>query len=304
MKLTRRDFVKGGAAAASTAALASTGIFTFSGRSEAAKRYRSSVMVSKGGSPAENVLKVITALGGMEKFVMAGDRVLLKPNSISSAGPESAINTNPEVVGEVVRLCRKAGAREILAMTHDDASAWGLNGIGEAIEANGGSVMPANDVEQYQGVNLPRGIILRVAMVVKELLEFEVFINIPVAKHHGGVQLTLGMKNLMGLNWDRYIMHRTDIHQTIADLATVRRPDITIIDATRMLLTNGPSGPGTVRVEDAVIGSTDPVAADAYTATLFEREPHSVRHIQHAYELGLGEIELDMMDIQRFNLAG
>ena len=297
MESSRRNFLK--SAALSAAANAAAPRLSFGGK-KAAGAKGPEVMVSKGGSPAENTRKAIEALGGIDKFVKPGDRVFLKPNSISSTGPETAVNTNPEVALEVARLCRKAGAKEILALMHDDESVLKLNGIGDAIESVGGRAGSANDMSQYIEVNLPRGLILRKTMVIKELLEFDKFINIPVAKHHAGSQLTFGMKNLMGLNWDRIIMHRTDLEQAIADLATVRPPDLVVIDATRILLTNGPGGPGAVRETRTIVASADQLAADAYTATLFKLNPYDVRHFRYAYDMGIGEIDPKRMKIQEF----
>ncbi len=296
MAITRREFIKGGLGIASAATVASAPfhpLITYS----AGLSLTPDVMVTSGDSPAKNVRKVIEALGGIEKFVKPGDRVFLKPNSISPMGPEYAVNTNPDVVAEVARLCKKAGASKILALAHDDPGSLVANGIGDAINAHDGVLGTADNIEMYQQVNIPMGMILRETAVIKEFLEYDVFINLPVAKHHGGAQLTLGMKNYMGLNWDRQIMHRTDLDQTIADLVTVRRPDLTIVDATRMLLNNGPSGPGTVREVKSVVASTDIVAVDAYTATLFKHEPREIRHIRYAAEMGLGEMEVKKMNI-------
>ncbi|MBL7191566.1 DUF362 domain-containing protein [bacterium] len=300
MKTTRREFIKTGITASAAALLANPIPFAIAGKKEK-PAFQPVVMVSKGGSPAENVRKVMKALGGMKKFVKKGDRVLLKPNCITSAKPEAAINTHPDVVGEITRMCMEAGAREVLAVGHDDPSCHRLNGIGEALEKHGGSLKPANSLDQYQTVNLPRGLILRETAVVKELLEYDVFINLPIAKHHAGAQLTMGLKNYMGLTWDRVIMHRTDLDQAIADLATVRRPDLVVVDATRILLSNGPSGPGPVREENTIIASIDPLAADSYAASLFKLEPRSVKHLKYAYDMGLGELYTDKMEINIFS---
>lgn len=302
MAITRREFLKSSIGAVSAASLATTPLLSFASKAGKFESKPPLLMVSTGESPSENVRKVIAALGGMEKFVRPGDRVFLKPNSISRLGPQFAVNTNPDVVREVARLCRMAGAAQITAMTHDDVQVAEVNGIGATLEAEGGTIKGANDVAMYQQVNLPMGLILRQTMVIRELLEYDVFINIPVAKHHSGSQLTVGMKNYMGLNWDRQVMHRTDLHQTIADLVTVRKPDLTLIDATRILLNNGPSGPGTVGEMRSVIASRDPVAADAYAATLFKHEPRSILHVRYAYEMGLGEMNPKHMDIHKFKV--
>lgn len=299
MAITRREFLLSGLGAVSTASLVASPLFSWAAQAGISTSGMPLILVATGASPAENVRKVIAALGGIDKFVKPGDRVFIKPNSITPQSPEFAVNTNPDVVSEVVRLCSKAGASQITAAMHDDRRATEENGIGKAFEANGGTWKVVNEVSMYRRVNLPLGLLLRETMVVNELLDCDVFINIPVAKHHGGSRLTLGMKNYMGLNWDRQIMHTTDLHQTIADLVTVRKPDLTIIDATRMLLNNGPAGPGSVREARTIIASADLVAADAYAATMFKHKPADIPHIRYAAEMGLGEMNLNKMDIQR-----
>ena len=124
------------------------------------------------------------------------------------------------------------------------------------------------------------------------------FINIPIAKHHSATDVTLSMKNLMGINWNRVYFHQNGLHQAIADLNTVVRQDLIIMDANRILLTNGPSGPGQTRDEKMVIAGTNPVTVDAYTVTLFDRKPEEIGHIQYAYELGMGEIDTDKLNIK------
>ena len=299
MSLNRREFLKGAAGIAAGTALSGAGLPNIVRGSD----FNPPVQVVKGANPAENTRKAIEMMGGMEKFVKSGQKVFIKPNCITTSKPESAINTNPEVVAEVVRLCMKAGASEVLYMGHDQASSWEGNGIGDAISAHGGKLVAANEENMYKPVKLPRGLILRETSMIKELMEYDVFINIPVAKHHAGAQLTLSMKNYMGLNWDRVIMHRTDLDQTIADLATSRPADLIIMDATRMLLTNGPSGPGAVKKTDTIIASTDPVAVDAYTASMFKLDPRRIRQIQAAYDLGLGEFDERKMDINEISLG-
>ncbi|MFH1735960.1 MAG: DUF362 domain-containing protein [bacterium] len=301
MSITRRDFLKSGLGLAGAAAIAGSPLLPLTAQAGKAL-LKPSIMVATGDSPADNVRKVLEALGGIEKFVKPGQSVFMKPNCITEMGPEFAVNTNPDVVAEVARLCKKAGAGNVFALAHDQAGVWGPNGIGNAIESNGGTIGVSTAIADYIEVKLPLGLILRDTMMIREFMEADVFINLPIAKHHGGAQLTLGMKNYMGLNWDRIIMHNTDLDQTIADLYTVRRPDLTVMDATRMLLNNGPSGPGSVRLEMTIAASTDGVALDAFTATLFKHEPHEIGHIKAAGEMGLGVIDLKKMDIKKLKV--
>jgi uncharacterized protein (DUF362 family) len=297
MSINRRDFIKTGFGLAAGASLASLPLVSWATRTPGATA-GSLLMVASGPSPTENTRRAIQSLGGIEKFVKKGQKVFLKPNCITELGPEFAVNTNPEVVQEVARLCRLAGASQITAFSHDDEVGWKANGIGAALEAEGVVFGSRNAQDAYREVALPLGLILQETLALNEFLDADVVINIPVAKHHGAAQLTIGLKNYMGLIWDRIILHNTDLHQTIADLATVRRPDLTVVDATRILLTYGPAGPGSVRETQMVIASSDPVAADAWAATLFKREPAEIRHIRYAGEMGLGIADVKRMDVK------
>jgi uncharacterized protein (DUF362 family) len=255
-------------------------------------------MVASGSSPAENTRRAIQSLGGIETFVKKGAKVFLKPNSVNELGPEYAVNVHPDVVHEVARQCRLAGAARITALSHDDEASWKANGIGAALTAEGVIYGSAAGQEAYRKVNLPLGLILKETMALNDFLDADVVINMPIAKHHAGTGLTIGLKNYMGLIWERTSFHYSDLHQCIADLATIRRADLTVVDATRILLTNGPAGPGSVRETGMVIASTDPIAADAWAATLFKREPSEIRHIRYAGEMGLGVADVKRMEVR------
>ena len=299
MRTDRRNFLKTGAAAAVSLAAVSFPLkpLTAADKSEGEQ---SELAVCLGSDPAVKCSKAVTALGGMEKFIKKGDRVFIKPNSITNAGPQLAINTHPAIVGEVVKMCFAAGASQVVAGMRDSLSSSRANGTQKTVEAAGGTIRCTTNPADYAEVRVHRGLILRNVNIMRQLLEFDVFINIPIAKHHAGSQLTLGLKNYMGLipRNDALNMHRSGLDQSIADLATIRKANLTIIDATRILLNNGPSGPGPVREINKVFASSDPLAADAYAATLFELEPRSVRHLQAAFDMGLGEIELKNMKIE------
>lgn len=134
---------------------------------------------------------------------------------------------------------------------------------------------------------------------VRDVLETGCLINLPVAKTHGGATLTLGLKNWMGSVRDRGFWHRSGLHQCIADFGTLVRPSLTIVDATRIMVTNGPRGPGELKTPNQIVLGTDPVAVDAYAATLFGLEPFAVPYIQIAHGLGLGCGDLAKVVVQR-----
>jgi uncharacterized protein (DUF362 family) len=137
------------------------------------------------------------------------------------------------------------------------------------------------------------------------VLDSDVFINVPVLKHHGGTLMTACMKNLMGIVWDRGFYHRTDLHQCIADLLTFKKPTLNILDAYAPMVRNGPRG---VSVDDLVVMrtllvSTDIVAIDAAGAKLLDHQPSDIRHVTIAAGMKLGTMDLEQVDIRRFKLA-
>jgi uncharacterized protein (DUF362 family) len=141
--------------------------------------------------------------------------------------------------------------------------------------------------------------VLNQTEVVRDVLEADCFINVPVAKDHSATRLTLGLKNLMGIVWDRQTWHVQGVHECIGDFVLAVKPHLTIIDATRILVTKGPKGPGEVRQPNQVIAAVDPVAADAFATTLFGLKPEDIGYIMHAHQLGAGEARLNRLNITR-----
>jgi len=269
---------------------------------KAGRQQQPVVVVAEKDKPAELVRKAIKALGGMSRFVKKGNRVLIKPNIAFARPPEGAANTNPEVVAELVQLCVEAGAKEVIVLdyTLDPARiTYEMSGIAKAAEAKGARVVYVSP-RDFVPIEVPKGKILSAydVRVLKQVLDADVFINVPIAKTHGSARLTLGMKNLMGIIQDRGAWHRSgDLHQCIADFVTAVKPHLTVIDAIRILASGGPKGPGRVEQKDTIIASTDIVAADAYATTLFGLTPNDVPHIIKAAELGVGVADLKRVKI-------
>lgn len=299
-KMSRRDFLIRGAGAG--LACAGLGILSAPDLLRAAVEPvltdALDLAIAKGGDPASNTMKAIQALGGMERFVKEGDKVAIKPNPIDAISPEIAASTNPAVVEMVVKMCLQAGSREVVVLSHDPLRGFQRNGIMDAATRAGARVLAANSRDLYQAVPVLRGRLLENVEIIGEIIDADVFINIPIAKHHGATDVTLSMKNLMGINWNRIYFHQNGLHQAIADLNTAVKQDLIIMDANRILLTNGPSGPGQTRDDKMVIAGTNPVAVDAYTTALFDRKPEEIGYIQYAYELGMGEIDVEKLNIK------
>ena len=260
-----------------------------------------------GGEPEEMFGKGIAALGGMKNFVKAGQTVVVKPNIGWDRSPELAANTNPGLVAKIIEECFAAGAKDVFVFdnTCDNwQKSYTTSGIEKAAKDAGAKVIPGNSEGSYREVSIPKGKSLKNAKVHEKIPECDIFINVPVLKHHDGAQVSFAMKNLMGIVWDRGFWHRNDLQQCIADMATYRKPDLNIIDGYRVMKRNGPKGVSVndVSLEKSQIISTDIVAADAAAAKIFGREPETVAHIRIANEMGLGVMDLSKLNINRIKV--
>lgn len=294
--MKRRAFLQAGAALAVTApAVAVT---------EKLAAPKSPVAVVRNGSPEEMFRKGIAALGGITAFVKPGQRVVVKPNIGWDRAPEFAANTNPGLVGEIVRQCVAAGAAQVVVFDHT-CNAWAKcyksSGIAAAVEAAGGRMAEAHDKAAYREVSRPAAGSMKTALIHKEILEADVFINVPILKNHGGAKMTAALKNFMGLVWDRQYMHRHNLAQSIADAALYRKPDLNVIDAYRIMQTNGPLGVGLgdVRNPRYQILSRDIVAADTLAAKLLRFPLDTVPYVALAEKHGLGTADEARMDVLR-----
>jgi len=261
----------------------------------------------KGGEPGVMFDKAIASLGGMSKFVPKNCKVLVKPNIGWDQTPERAANTHPDLVGSIVKHCLQAGAKEVSVFDHTCdhwTQCYKNSGIEKAVKDAGGKIVSGDSKCYYQMVKVQQGKRLSEAMVHEVLLDADVFINVPILKHHSSSMLTIGMKNLMGVVWDRRYWHRNDLHQCIADFASYRKPDLTVVDAYYVMKQNGPRGVsvGDVLPMKSQIVSTDLVAADAAAAKIFGHKPDDIRYIQIASQMNLGKMDLNALSIKRIKL--
>jgi uncharacterized protein (DUF362 family) len=306
MKYTRRDFIK---TTAAYGIAAGAGPLLAGVRSTcAAPQSETTLAVVKGARQAAT-RKAVQLLGGMEAFVKKGSRVVLKPNMSWASTIESAADTHPEVVTEVAKMCIEAGAREVRVVDHTINRAekcLKLSGIGEACRGmQNVYVYAVNDQKFYQSVTIPKGKVLKSVDIIKDVLDCDVFINLPCAKSHTTTGVTLGMKNLMGIIWDRGAFHSDfDINQALADLSSAVKVHLTILDASRALTTAGPKGPGLVTEPRTIIAGTDPVAVDAMGVTMADWygqkfNPAQIKHIAAAHAMGLGTMDLPKVNIKK-----
>ncbi len=261
----------------------------------------------KNGEPEALFDRGIEAMGGMGRFVKKGQTVVVKPNIGWNAPPERAANTNPRLVRRIIEHCLQAGAKEVYVFDHT-CDAWRdsyrNSGIEQAVKEAGGKIAPGHSESYFQAVAIAKGRRLREAKEHELILQSDVLINAPVLKSHGGAKLTVAMKNLMGIVWDRGEWHSSNLHQCIADFATYRRPDLNVVDAYNVLQRHGPRGVSTADVANmrSQLLSTDLVTVDAAAAKLFGVDPDTVDYIRIAGEMGIGRKDLENLQIQRITL--
>lgn len=259
------------------------------------------VAVAEGGDPALITRNAINALGGMKRFVKPGNTVVVKPNMGWDRTPELAANTNPLVVRAVVEECLQAGAKKVKVFDrtcNDERRCYKNSGIEAALKGLKGVEVKYLEEERFKKVAL-NGKALKEWDLYGEALSADVFINVPVLKHHGLSKLTIGMKNIMGImGANRGSIHK-HLDVALADINSVFKTHLVVVDATRILTAHGPQGGDIrdVKTLNKVIASTDIVAADAYATTLFGLKPEDIAVTVEAHRRGLGEIKVARMKI-------
>ncbi|HEX3775510.1 MAG TPA: DUF362 domain-containing protein [Polyangiaceae bacterium] len=243
--------------------------------------------------PAELVRRAVDAMGGMKRFVSRGDIVAVKPNIGWDRMPVHAANTNPLVVAEVVKLAFDAGAKEVIvtdASCNEANRCFQRSGIWRAAYALGATVILPS-AHRFRDMRM-KGEVLDQWPVYTPLVNADKVINVPVAKHHNLAKFTAAMKNWYGILGGRRNRLHQNIDVSIADLATFMRPTLTIVDATRVLLRNGPQGGNMDDAKDMhqVIASLDQVAADAYACTLIGEHASNVKYLKLGHERGIGNM--------------
>ena len=308
--MNRRDFFKksfmvGGVTGASLLFNSNTKLFAENNDTKSAGNY--DLMAIKGGMPDVMFDAGIKAFGGMSKIVKKGQTVAIKPNIGWNRTPEYGANTNPKLIQRIIEHCYDAGAKKVYVFDHP-CDFWEYtyknSGIESAAKSANATVVPADSESYYHAVSVGAGKILKNAKVHEMMLEADVFINVPILKNHGGARLTIAMKNLMGVVWDRGYYHSRGLQQCIADFCSYRKPDLNIVDAYNVMLRNGPRGRSTADVSNMKyqLISADIVAVDAAATKVFGLDPSDIPHIKIANDMKIGTMNLDKLNIKRITI--
>jgi uncharacterized protein (DUF362 family) len=306
---SRREFLKNSLVVSATLAGASFGII---GPLEAGAEDYPDMSICNGKDAALITRQAVEALGGIKRFVKPGAKVLIKPNMSFARSPETGANTNPLVVREVARMCAEAGASRISIVDNvlnNPADCMKLSKIPEYCKdvPNAHTHVVKNE-RLFREVSVERGTQFKKMRALSDALDADTLIAVPVGKSHGSSGVSMSMKGMMGLIYDRTSFHnRYNLHESIVDMVTVLKPHLVVMDGTRILSTGGPGGPGEVIPLDLVIASPDMVAADAQMVALGtwygkKLQPKQIKHIRMAAERGLGRIDLDNLNIKKISV--
>jgi len=299
----RRDFLKAGAAAAAC---------SFLPWNVMASDKAMVVVHEIVGAPAGAVERLFSSLGGLGSLIpkdvdISHASVLVKPNLCLPHPAGMATTTSPELVGAICSYLVRQKVKRIMVMDHTLQKAGNFEGhdmleVGD--NRKGVKVILANEQRYYRPVEV-NGKVLKKTEVLKTLDGVDLVINAATAKHHSATQVSLAIKNLMGVIWNRSEFHiKMDLHQAIGDLAAAVRPGLNIIDAGRVLLDNGPTGPGPVTQDNRIFASTDILALDSVVAARYDfggksRTANEIPHLRAAYENGVGEIDIKKIELRK-----
>ena len=305
-KISRRSFLKTSAAVGVGSLVAGN---LFAGTDK-----KIDISSVQGENYFENTFKAVEQLGGIEKFVPKNSKVAILANPQRN---NPGAYTRPEVLKATIQLCKKAGAKEIncISLLPED-KCWEPTGLKKVVDDEKIKliIVDRTDESLFKTVPVPKGKNLKEARIMNELFNYDIFIDLPICKDHAGNKFTGTLKNLMGVNsstsnrtfhkpnWTTDINDIRHLDQCIADLNTVIKPDLCIVDATEFIITNGPFGPGKLHTPQKVVAGTDRVAVDSYCCTLWGLEAKNIFTIVAAYEHGLGEMNLNKLTIKELKV--
>jgi uncharacterized protein (DUF362 family) len=268
--------------------------------------------IAEGADTFAATLRAVELAGGIGRFVKPGAKVALLINAPNWWRKPGSF-TSPDVTLAVLRLCLDAGATEITYVIDPASDYWSRTPLGATLPQL--TAAGRKNPGEWAEIEIPRGVSLKKARVNRALLDCDVLINLPIAKHHAGTGFTGCLKNFMGgchRSTNKFFHEGsgakgeyedvTFLSQCIADVNLVRRPDLNVVDGTEFLLTNGPAGPGELKRANKVIAGANPVSVDAYGCTLLGLTAAKVAMIGMATAHGLGEPDLAKLAVREAKL--
>jgi len=310
-EMNRRDFIKTGTAAALASGLLPLDAAFGDAPAEAVSP--ASLVWEAEGAPADTVPALFSSLGDLGEMMpdgLEGSTVLLKPNLCLPHPPAMATTTSPDLIDAICRYLTGKKVKRVIVADHTLQKSGDFESV-EAVKVAdkypGVKMVLANEQRYFEPVEVP-GKVLKQTEVLKLISKADLVINVATAKHHSATRVSLAAKNLMGVIWDRAELHtRMDLHQAIADLALAVRPGLNIVDAGKVLLDNGPTGPGPVKDDGRLFAAYDIVALDSVVVSRYNfggktQSAGDIAHLVAAHEAGAGEIDLKKIRVEKLKV--
>lgn len=310
-QISRRSFLKTGALIGAGAFIGGNAVSDLiSGKNDLFAMDKVDLSVVKSKEYYKSTIKAVEMIGGINKFVSKGSRVGLLINSRYN---KPGTYVKPEIALAAINMCYEAGAKEIISLENVTDSFWRLSNLSKWNTENIEKVKQAGN--NFKKMQISKGVSLKEAEVESAFLDCDVLINIAIIKDHEGIKKTGTLKNYMGLtshttnryfhfgsNAKDWYSDVTFLSQCIADINLLRKTDLCIIDATEIITTNGPFGPGNVTKPLKVAAGTDRVAVDSYGAKLLGYKPSDIMPIRLAGKHNLGEMDLSKIKIKEIEI--
>lgn len=264
--------------------------------------------IAQGSNRAQTVRLALKSLGGMEKFIEKGDRVLIKVNAAFASPPMLSATTHPELLGEVIRMCLEVGAAEVAVTDNpinDPRSCFTWSGIGQAAESAGAKVLLPRE-HYFRPLTLAGGQLIRNWPVLLSPFDgMNKLIGMAPLKDHHRSGASMVMKNWYGLLGGRRNIFHQDIHNIIKELAMMVRPTLVILDGTTVMMSNGPTGGSLSDLHNmnTLVVGTDQVAVDAFGARLLGRSVEDLPFIGKAAGAGVGTADFESLHPVRSQLG-
>jgi uncharacterized protein (DUF362 family) len=302
----RRTFIKGGFALGGAALIGAGAPRGVRGAGAAASGAPPDLATVKGADPFSATRRALELLGGIGRFVRPGSTVGLL---INHPFRHPGTHVNPDVALAVLAACFEAEAGMVLSLKDAPSGYWMRGARGKELAQTVRRLAPSSD--RYETVPVRQGESLKEAEIIRELVQVDVLVNVSISKNHDGTHYSGILKNAMGAatyatcrffhygaggwGWYGNVDH---LSQCVADLNRLRRPDLSVCDATQFITSNGPFGPGDLQRRDTVVAGADPVAVDAFCAAFLGLTPGKVGMIAKSAAAGLGEMDLTKVRVR------
>lgn len=255
------------------------------------------VAIAKGSDPYRTTLQALNYFKDEVSYKPC-DRVVIKPNIVRPVASKKGITTDVRVVEAIIKFLRDRGVEDIIIAEGGNPGtdkAFKILGFMELKMKYGVELVNLNK-DEWEEITIPDSVVLETVKVAKTVLECDKIINVPKLKIHHMAQITLSLKNLMGVIVDNrgLVMHDM-IDEKIVDLASLFKPVLNVVDG--IVGAEMDEVVGNPVQSNVIIAGVDMVAVDTIGSAVMGLDPNTIKHVQLAAKRGIGISNLDHIDV-------